>query len=94
MAKRRGRGHKAPTSVPESSDTDSESLLSSSRRTETVVEVTHEDTNAFHRTDNTDRLALKLNNNYDKLARYKSHLEFISTCVKERWSQKDRSRYN
>ncbi len=84
ISTRRGRGAKAPTSVPESSDTDSGSLLSSSSSTGTVVEVTREDANAFNQTENTEKLALKLNNKYDKLARYKSHLELLSTCVQEK----------
>ena len=46
--------------------------------------VTPEDTNTSNKTDNTERLALKLNNKYDKLARYKSHQEFLSTCIKEK----------
>lgn len=92
MITRRGRGATAPTIIQES-DTESDSIPFSSSSTETIVSTERasssslteiENTHSQLRNNNSEKLGLKLNQKYDKLARFNSHLEFLSTCTKEK----------
>ena len=72
MATRRGKG----TLVPQKNTPDKEPPTPRSiAATDAIMESTpHEDT---------ELLAIKLNRNYDKVARYESHQEYLTTCIKD-----------
>ena len=72
MTTRRGKG----TLVPDKSTPDKEQPTPRSRATTNTIPkpTTHDDT---------ELLAIKLNRNYDKVARYESHQDYLSACIKD-----------